>query len=251
MSMESDPQHTERVWTVGGVPFNVRVAVIITLATILPIINHYHNVAGLLGGVWEHLQHRPTAHAYDQVLFYFLIPMLVIVLGFRESPKRYGFCFGKWREGLLWTLAVCPPMLIALWFVVRYSDMQTYYAWTAYGRVHGMDQVDSGMAAIPTSAHLAMAYQSTLALVPWEFLWRGFVLFGLARVIGPGPAIFVQAMPFALLHIGKPEIETITTIFGGVGFGFVAWRTDSFLYAFIIHWVILVFTNLAAVGVFG
>ena len=33
----------------------------------------------------------------------------------------------------------------------------------------------------------------------WEYLWRGFVLFGTAPAFGLG-AIFVQMVPFALLH---------------------------------------------------
>jgi len=53
------------------------------------------------------------------------------------------------------------------------------------------------------------------------------------------------------LHLGKPELETMTTWLSGVGFGFVAWRTQSFLYAFLIHWFMLVMTILIAVGSFG
>jgi membrane protease YdiL (CAAX protease family) len=71
----------------------------------------------------------------------------------------------------------------------------------------------------------------------WEFLFRGFILFGYARKFGPD-ALWIQAVPFALLHIGKPEIETLSTIFGGFAFGWVAWRTKSFIYPFLIHWYI-------------
>jgi membrane protease YdiL (CAAX protease family) len=58
-------------------------------------------------------------------------------------------------------------------------------------------------------------------------------------------------VPFALLHLGKAELETMTTWLSGVGFGFVAWRTQSFLYAFLIHWFMLVMTILIAVGSLG
>jgi len=82
----------------------------------------------------------------------------------------------------------------------------------------------------------------------WEFIWRGFLLFGLASFLGPGPAIWLQAVPFAFMHLGKPELETLTTIFGGAAFGFVAWRSRSFLYPFLIHWFMVVFTLLLASG---
>jgi len=51
-----------------------------------------------------------------------------------------------------------------------------------------------------------------------------------------------------VFHLGKPEVETLSTIFGGAAFGFVAWQTQSFLYPFLIHWFILSFTMLIATG---
>jgi membrane protease YdiL (CAAX protease family) len=66
--------------------------------------------------------------------------------------------------------------------------------------------------------------------------------------MGPGPAILLQAVPFAYLHIGKPALEAFSTPFGGAAFGFVAWRSRSFLYAFLIHWFMIVFLELAASG---
>jgi uncharacterized protein len=48
--------------------------------------------------------------------------------------------------------------------------------------------------------------------------------------------------------MGKPELETLSTIFGGFAFGWVAYRTKSFLYAFLIHWFISTFIILVAAG---
>jgi hypothetical protein len=59
-------------------------------------------------------------------------------------------------------------------------------------------------------------------LFGWEFIWRGLVLFALARAFGPGPAILLQSVPFAFMHLGKPEIETFSTLFGGAAFGLIA-----------------------------
>ena len=38
-----------------------------------------------------------------------------------------------------------------------------------------------------------------------------------------------------LAHLGKPAVETLTTVFGGYAFGWIAWRTRSFLYPVLIH----------------
>ena len=51
-----------------------------------------------------------------------------------------------------------------------------------------------------------------------------------------------------MAHIGKPELETMTTVIGGAGFGWVAWRTKSFLYPFLIYWRLNVFVRLVAMS---
>jgi len=68
-------------------------------------------------------------------------------------------------------------------------------------------------------------------------------LFALLPVCGP-IAIILQAVPFTIAHIGKPELETISCIFGGPLLGYVAWRTRSFLYPFMIHWFLTTITVL-------
>ena len=88
---------------------------------------------------------------------------------------------------------------------------------------------------------------TALYMFAWEFLFRGYMLFGLEKSIAKG-AIFVQVIPFVLLHLGKPFLETLACIPGGFIFGYVAYRTRSFLPCFVIHFGIYVmmffFTNL-------
>ena len=44
---------------------------------------------------------------------------------------------------------------------------------------------------------------AALYMFAWEFIFRGYMLFGLEKSIGKS-AIFVQAIPFVLLHLEKP-----------------------------------------------
>jgi membrane protease YdiL (CAAX protease family) len=81
-------------------------------------------------------------------------------------------------------------------------------------------------------------------------MFRGWILFGYARRFG-AEALWLQAVPFALAHIGKPPLETLSTIFGGFLFGWVAYRTRSFLYPFLIHMFVYSFTVLVAVSAGG
>lgn len=206
--------------TVGGVEFDLKLTLIIIMGTILPMLDFYN--------------HRITGtKAYDRMVLYFVVPMAVILLLFRESPTEYGFRLGNWKVGLMWTVVGCLLMAVILWFVARTPAMKSYYT----------------AKAPENTAYLI--YITAVDLFGWEFFWRGLALFGMARVLGPGPAIWLQAVPFAFMHLGKPELETLTTLFGGAAFGFVAWQAGSFLYPFLIHWFIASFTMLVATGRIG
>lgn len=206
--------------TVGGIDFDRRLVFLIILGTVVPMFDYYG--------------HRLTAtKAYDRLILYFILPLLIILFLFRESPATYGFRLGQWRTGLKWTAIGCAVMMLVLWIVARTPGMQAFYE----------ERAPSGV------THLI--YLTGVDLFGWEFLWRGVLLFAFARAFGPGPAIWLQAVPFAFMHLGKPEVETFSTIFGGAAFGYVAWQSQSFLYPFLIHWFIASFTMLVATGRIG
>ena len=210
--------------TIGGIELDWQLTLIIILGTILPMLDWYGH--SFFRGWTE------SPKPYDRVVLYFVIPVIVIWILFAEPLKNYGFQWGNWREGLLWVVGVCAVMAVILWFVARTPAMQAYYELRAPKELS------------------RLLWRTAVDLFGWEFIWRGFMLFGLARVLGPGPAIFLQAVPFAFMHLNKPELETLTTIFGGAGFAFIAWRTESFVYPFFIHWFIASFTQMIASGRF-
>ena len=70
----------------------------------------------------------------------------------------------------------------------------------------------------------------------WEFLLRGYVLFGFERRVGAAAAIAVQTIPFVVMHVGKPPLETYGALVAGVVLGIVAIRARSFIPCAILHW---------------
>jgi len=68
----------------------------------------------------------------------------------------------------------------------------------------------------------------------WEYLWRGFVLFGTAHTFGIY-AIFIQTIPFTLLHLEKPTSELLLSLVGGIVLGAIIWRCRSFWIAIPLH----------------
>jgi uncharacterized protein len=210
-----------------GLHLPVRSTLATVLTTLLLLADYYYDIT-------VHFIPEPTyperlrASAYDHVLIYLLLPLLVIVLIFRHKPADYGFRLGDWRAGVKWTLiswAIAAPIL--------------YVA----GQTPGVQDYYQAYFAGPLDALLTAA----LELIGWEFVFRGFLLWSLYEIAGPS-AVILQAVPFAMAHITKPPLETLSTIFGGTVFGWVAWRTKSFLYPFLIHLFISTFIIFVAVA---
>jgi membrane protease YdiL (CAAX protease family) len=160
---------------------------------------------------------------------YLFIPLLIIIFIFREHPREYGFSLGDWKRGAAYTVIASALMTPVIYTLARGdANTRAYYA----------------------SAVIGLPWTMFLNLIGWEFFFRGWILFGYARKFGH-EALWLQAVPFALAHVGKPELETLSTIFGGFAFGWIAWRTKSFLYPFLIHWYISTLIILIAAGVIG
>jgi membrane protease YdiL (CAAX protease family) len=191
-----------------------KIATVIIVSTLAMGIERYHTI----------FAHK----VFDRLLLYLGVPVFIILLIFRESPARYGFQLGDWKAGLALTAAGCAAMGLVMAVVARTPAFRAYYG----------PQVHS---TIP------LPLETALDLFGWEFLFRGFLLFALYPICGPY-AILLQAVPFTIAHFGKPELETLSCIFGGSAFGYVAWRTRSFLYPFLIHWFLATATILIASG---
>lgn len=196
--------------------FNWKVVAATIVTTLLLMVDYYYSFT--------------DSYVLDRFILYLLIPLAFIIIVLRENPREYGFQFGDWKAGLALTgivILIAAPIL----YVTASADpsMQKYYEWLL-----GPE--------LPKHAFLD--------LIGWEFIFRGWLLFGYARKYGHD-ALWLQSVPFALAHIGKPEIETLSTIFGGFLFGLVAWRTKSFIYPFLIHYFIYTFTVLVAGGALG
>lgn len=89
---------------------------------------------------------------------------------------------------------------------------------------------------------LLYEFSILIYMLGWEFLWRGYMLFGLKEKFGYY-SIFIQMIPFFILHKGKPELELFASIFAGLILGIQALRSRSFIYAWILHWLIMLFID--------
>ena len=67
-----------------------------------------------------------------------------------------------------------------------------------------------------------------------EFFFRGFMLFGGVRLLGPY-VIPAMVVPYCMLHFAKPWPETLGSIIAGSTLGVVALRTRSIVAGICIH----------------
>lgn len=186
----------------------VEIAVVV-FATLFLTLASYH----MVWNVW-----------FSAFLYYGAMPVAVLLV-LRKNPLRFGLGLGNprvWGPHVGITILVLAPIL---YWASRLPSFQEYYA-------------------LKDFSFAAYFGQTCVYLLGWEYIFRGFMLFGLKDRLKWG-TILVQTVPFVLLHLGKPELETLSTIFTGIYFGYVAYRGNSFWPAFIIH----VFINVSFVAI--
>jgi uncharacterized protein len=171
------------------------------------------------------------ATALERLVVFGLIPLGVVVAGFRDRPGRYGLTLGDWRWGAGLVVVGCLVMTpVVLWFATL-PDVRAFY----------------GPSAGPIGA---LAVTNAIDLTATEFAFRGFLMLTLVRLIGPF-GVLVATMPFVFSHLGKPELELFSTLGGGLVYGWLAWRTRSIVWGSIGHTYILTLLTLAAAASAG
>jgi len=166
------------------------------------------------------------AIAVERVVIWLVVPLAIVVLGFRDSPRRYGLTLGDAPAGAVLALVGSVLMTpVVLWFA-SLPDVVAYYS----------------ESAAPVADIVAT---NILDLTAAEFLFRGFLMFTLVRSIGP-LGVLIAVMPFAFGHLGKPVLELLSTLGGGLAYGWLAWRTRSIVWGAIAHIYILSLVTLAA-----
>ncbi len=167
-------------------------------------------------------KYRPIGPDWlSTLLYYAVFPVLVILIILRKNPLDYGLRWGSPRIWGYYVLIVCLAAAVILYASSFFTALQSYYS-----------QADFNF--------ITYALLQIVSLGAQEFFYRGYLLFGLKEKLGEG-SILLQMVPFALMHLGKPELETISTVITGILFGYIAWRGKSFWPAFFIHLFINIF----------
>lgn len=227
----------------GGEP-----TVIMCGASALLIVAHYQGSAGYFRNVvGARFDSHPAAAVLGHfwwfamsVALYLVMPLVLAVATRGSFHRRYGLGLGEWKVGLAISALFIALMLPAVWVASQLESFKGMYPLAgnaAFQLVYeGKAQISWKLFALYELAYCAY-------FVAWEFFFRGWMLNGLLPRWGRGAAILVQVAPFAVMHLGKPELEALGSIVAGVALGILALRTRSFWYGAVIHGTIAVWMD--------
>lgn len=244
---------------------------IIGSAFILLMLWGTHGQLELLGLVWPawrgpgiDLGNRPSllpGIPWDQELISFwvggfllvVVPILIIKFGFKQPLSDYGLGLppkGRWAlTG--WTFLTLTLLgLPIFWLGTRDPGMrQVYPIYRPF-----------------SSAGEFLLYELTYLpfFIAIEFIFRGYLLFGLAGVRddeikdgGDGlPGLFyfhryallIQMLSYTAWHLGKPVPELWGTLVWGLAAGATAYAVRSIWAIVLSHWLLNVFMDAVIVG---
>lgn len=175
---------------------------------------------------------RLVAFGYQSasaVLWRIAVPLAWIVLVLRDRPAEYGFRLPERGHRAVYALlfAGMLPVLAAVSFLPSFRSMYPIWA-EAYG---------DPAVLVP----YLLAYGVRFAAV--EAFFRGFLLFALFRRFGYH-AVAIMAVPYCMIHFGKPFAEALGSIAAGLLLGYLALRGRSWVPGALLHWGIAVAMDL-------
>lgn len=179
------------------------------------------------GHPWLKLARYDELYSYgwwagSRIIGYVFVPLPLWKLLFPQDSvldmglRVRGFLSHLWIYGLCLAVVI-PAMLL----VSSQPDFGTYYPFYKL----------SSRSISDLLMWEAMYGAQFFAL---EVFFRGFFLSALRRTMGSA-AIFAMAVPYCMIHYGKPYLETNGAIVAGIVLGSLAMRTRSIYAGFLVH----------------
>jgi hypothetical protein len=200
------PPNQPRTLDLASLRLPLRETVVVMVTTLVLVVDWYHP---LLVGTSPDL-----SMGLARIALFLVVPALTLIL-LGERLADYGLRIGEWRIGLPVIVALAALITPIVVVVSGLPDFDLYYR--------------HDPAALPGAV-----LGNVLSVGAAEFLFRGFLMWTLIGIAGPA-GVVLATFPFVFTHLGKPELETLSTFFGGLGFGWIAWRTRSVLYGALLH----------------
>jgi membrane protease YdiL (CAAX protease family) len=166
--------------------------------------------------------------------FYFVVPVLVIKLLFKENLSDYGLKWkGAFKSYWIYIVMLCVMVPLVAFFSTTASFQARYPFY----------DLSPGEKLFPNFWIWEALY--LLQFFALEFFFRGFMVHGLKKRFGIY-SVLVMTIPYCMIHFGKPLPETIAAIIAGIVLGMLSLRTRSILLGVCIHYSVGLMMDLAS-----
>jgi membrane protease YdiL (CAAX protease family) len=160
----------------------------------------------------------------DHLLYYTAAPLLLVVL--LQFPRvSVGLAAPEGRKGWLIVSAVLVLAVVFAFVGTLFPGMMEYYPVELWGPIED---------TIP----FMIQYEAAMAVLLFatELMYRGWLVMATSERLGRWSAL-VAAIPYALLHLGKPTEEVVFSFFAGIAFGLADLEARSLLPSFASHFL--------------
>lgn len=135
-----------------------------------------------------------------------------------------GFKYSNILPYLLLLLGMLP---LLAWASFQQDFLQTYPIYIRYLKLEGV-------AELPYVKVLLFELAYGIDFVATEYFFRGFLIIALGSIFGRA-IVLPMAVFYVTIHFGKPLGETISSFFGGLILGVIAYETKSIYGGIMIH----------------
>jgi hypothetical protein len=154
------------------------------------------------------------------------IPLWIIWKAGNYGPSFWGFTTRnfQWQPYLVMLLLMIPLIAFAATqadFLQAYPKLKKVNFIEEYSNHHWLYQ-------------LLYEISYGIDFIAIELFFRGFLVFAFVRYVGPD-AILPMAVFYCSIHFGKPLLECISSFFGGMLLGILAYRTNTIAGGILVH----------------
>jgi uncharacterized protein len=178
--------------------------------------------------------HRLTYWICVVVIFYLVIPMLIIKLVLHEKLRDYGLRFGNLKKDYgIYLIMLVIMIPLVYWMSTTHSFQMRYPFY----------ELRKDEPLYPNFWMWEAMY--FVQFVGVEFFFRGFMLHGSRRQLG-FYSIFFMVIPYCMIHFGKPMAETFAAIIAGIALGILSLKSRSIIPGILIHYSVAIAMDFAA-----
>ena len=233
-----------------------------------------HRIKSLTSDAWLNLLEewppdpRPSSAAAFQVLGIYLVVGLVLAMNEYVADYSYDWLPLDWTktqppgaDHIWWALVqifsyVVPPVLYLRYVmrrpitemgfsvvgIIKHFPIYALFAAVVIPLVVLVSGTSHFLSTYPMAREAATHWETLLVweivyavqFVALEFFFRGFMIFGPARVLGAW-VIPAMTVPYMMIHFQKPYLETTGAVIAGLSLGMVALKTRSIYAGMVLH----------------